>query len=105
METTTITLPKNLYKSVEEIAREGFRTKEEFIGDALNSFLLSKIWEYRNEMQPFEQKYSMEFEEVKRKVEKSKKEYFEEWDDLIIWEGLYKGYNLWKKRYEGIKGA
>ncbi|MFQ6089574.1 MAG: hypothetical protein ACE5K0_11845, partial [Candidatus Methanofastidiosia archaeon] len=58
--------------------------------------------EYKKQMEVFEKKYNTDFEEFKKRIEKSRKENFEEWDDYIIWEGLQKGYKKWKELYQGI---
>jgi hypothetical protein len=36
-------------------------------------------------------------------VEKSAKEDFDAWDDLIEWEAYYRGYQEWKKRYAELR--
>lgn len=103
MEMLTFKLPKNTYKSIEELAMEELKSKEELIEGVVHSFALAKMWEYKNEMKEFEQKYGGGFDDFKRKFEKSKKENFEEWDDLIIWGGLNRGFKLWEKRVQGYK--
>jgi hypothetical protein len=103
MEMSTFRLPKDTYESIEELAKEGFKSKEELMEEVLHSFALAKMWEYKNEMKEFEQKYGMSFNDFKRKVEKTREENFEEWDDLIIWEGLYEGYKLWEKKVQRYK--
>lgn len=69
-------LPQNIVDSLQ---------KNEII-----SLLLDKAFnktEYSlTRCQEMEQKYGMSFTDFKKKVGKSKKEVFEEWDDLMEWE-------------------
>ena len=57
---------------------------------------------FRSKMLPFEKKYGTDFLSFEEKVEALKKENFEEWDDLIIWEGFYRGYQEWKRKHEDL---
>ncbi|MBU7024663.1 MAG: hypothetical protein HXS40_10905 [Theionarchaea archaeon] len=74
------------------------RTSYEFL---LSTSIL-KMAKFKKQMETFERKHSIKFEEFEEKVKKDEKENFEEWDDYIIWEGLQKGYMQWKKVYEDI---
>jgi hypothetical protein len=52
-----------------------------------------------------EQKYGMVFSDFKKKVENSKNEVFEEWDDLMEWEAYDIAYNEWQGKYEELKNC
>jgi hypothetical protein len=64
---------------------------------------LNKMEYYRSKSQEMEEVYRTKFNNFKKKVEKSKRENFKEWDDLIVWEGYELAYKEWKKNYEELK--
>lgn len=64
-----------------------------------------KVEYYRSLMKPFERKYSNTFKEFKKKVESSKKESFEAWDDLIEWEAYFRAYSEWMEKYKELKNV
>jgi hypothetical protein len=66
---------------------------------------LSKAEYYRSRSNEYKEKYGMDFKAFKRKVGKSKKEIFTDWDDLMAWEGYELGYQEWKKKYEELKSC
>lgn len=66
---------------------------------------LSKAEYYQSKCREFEEKYSMNFDSFKKKVEKAEKEVFTEWDDLLVWEGYELGYKEWKRKYEELKSC
>ncbi len=66
---------------------------------------LSKAEYYLSRCNEFKEKYSTDFASFKKKAEKSKKEVFSDWDDLIVWEGYELGYKEWNKKYEELKGC
>ena len=80
-----------------------------WIQNSLKEFLifypLTKLGEYKKQIEVFEKKYNMSFQEFEKKVKESEEEIFEEWDDYIIWEGLEKALKIWKKRYEEINNV
>ena len=47
----------------------------------------------------------MSFTDFKKKVEESKKEVFEEWDDLMEWEAYELAHKEWKEKYEELKNC
>jgi hypothetical protein len=59
--------------------------------------------EYKTEMEPYEAKYHMPFERFEKMIEREKEENFEHWDDFIIWEGLYEGFEMWRTKYQVLK--
>ena len=65
--------------------------QEEVVRD-LRARALLKMEFYRSKMKPFEAKYATTFFRFQRRVEKSLKEDFAAWDDLIEWEAYYRGY-------------
>ncbi len=66
---------------------------------------LSKAEYYHSKCKGFEEKYNMDFASFKKKVEQAEQEVFEEWDDLIAWEGYELGYKEWKRKYEELMGC
>lgn len=66
---------------------------------------LSKTEYYHSKCKEFEEKYGIDFISFKKKVEESEQESFEEWDDLIEWEGYQSVYIEWKKKYEELKNC
>lgn len=82
---------------------------EGWVQESFYEFLLStsitKMTEYKKQMEIFERKYKTEFEEFQKRIRMSEKEDFEEWDDYIIWEGLHKGYMKWKEVYEDLSSV
>jgi hypothetical protein len=69
----------------------------------LRAHALLKLEFYRSKMKPFEAKYATTFPRFQRWVEKTSKEDFTAWDDLIEWEAYYRGYQEWKKRYAELR--
>jgi len=66
---------------------------------------LNKSEYYRSKCKLMEIKYSTNFTDFKSKVEHDTQESFSEWDDLILWEGYYLGYNEWRRKYEELKSC
>ena len=69
----------------------------------LRTHALLKLEFYRSKMKPFETRYAATFPRFQRRVEKTPKEDFAAWDDLIEWEAYYRGYQEWKKRYAELR--
>lgn len=89
MRKVTVTLPAWIGKE---------EAQEEVVRD-LRARAMLKMEFYRSKMKPFEAKYATTFPRFQRRVEKSAKEDFAAWDDLIEWEAYYCGYQEWKKRH------
>ncbi len=64
---------------------------------------LNKAEYYLSKSNEMEERYEINYDDFKKKVEKSEKENFREWDDLILWEGYVLGYKEWSKKYEELK--
>jgi hypothetical protein len=64
---------------------------------------MGKAEYYRSRKKEFEEKYNTDFETFRKKVETSKKERFDYWDDLLLWEGFEKAHQEWKQKYEALK--
>lgn len=80
--------------------------REKGVNDILRNLLFeayAKMEYYQSRMLSFERKYGVSFIKFEKKIKEAKKENFEMWDDLIIWEGFYQAYNEWKQRYKDIK--
>jgi hypothetical protein len=90
-----IKLPKDIVETIS--------TKE--IIDMILDKALSKAEYYLSRCNEFKEKYGVDFASFKKRAEKSKKEVFSEWDDLITWEGYELGYKEWNKKYEELKSC
>jgi len=91
---STIIIPKwvkEITPSPSKYIREIFRT-----------LAFWKLKEYERQLQPFQEKYKISFEQFEEKVKSQKKENFEIWDDYLIWKGLHLAHQKWLKRYEKI---
>ncbi|MBU1698477.1 MAG: hypothetical protein KKD21_15790, partial [Proteobacteria bacterium] len=55
----------------------------------------TKMEYYRSRMLAFEKKYRMSYERFGEKIKKAEDEDFEEWDDLVVWEGFHQAYCEW----------
>jgi len=64
---------------------------------------LTKAEYYLSKSKDMEERYGISFNDFKKKVEESKKENFEEWDNLILWEGFVLGYKEWNNKYEELR--
>ena len=91
---STITFPK----WIKEISP----FPQKFLRELIKSFVYLKMKEYKRQLQPFENKYKVTFEEFEKKAKFQKKENFKIWDDYLIWKGLYLSYQKWLKRYKEI---
>ena len=76
--------------------------KEKFLRTLMGEALM-KVEYYRSLMKPFERKYSTSFKDFKKKVESSKEESFQAWDDLIEWEAYHRAHEEWTRKYEELK--
>jgi hypothetical protein len=88
-------LPQNIVDSLQ---------KNEIISLLLDK-AFNKTEYYLTRCQEMEQKYGMSFTDFKKKVEESKKEVFEEWDDLMEWEAYELAHKEWKKKYGELKNC
>ena len=88
-------LPQNIVDSLQ---------KNEIISLLLDK-AFNKTEYYLTRCQEMEQKYEISFNDFKKKVEKSKKEVFEEWDDLMEWEAYELAHKEWKVKYEELKNC
>lgn len=91
----TIKLPSDVVETI---------STKEIIGLLLDK-ALGRLEYYQSRCNEFKEKYGMDFISFKKKGEKSSKEAFSEWDDLIAWEGYEIGYKEWKKKYEELKSC
>ena len=73
----------------------------EIVGMLLDKALGKKDF-YKSRMKIFEAKYGTDFAAFKKKSEDGE-ENFEEWDDLLLWEGCQLAYREWDRKYEDLK--
>ncbi len=74
--------------------------------DIIRSLLFeasTKMEYYRGRVLVFEKKHGISYERFEEKIKKDKKENFEEWDNLITWEGFHQAYCEWGRRCEELK--
>ena len=90
-----VKLPQNVVESL---------AKNEIVS-LLADKAFNKTEYYHTLCQEMEQKYNMAFIDFKKKVEESKEEVFEEWDDLMEWEAYHLAYTEWKGKHEELKNC
>ena len=57
---------------------------------------------YQSKIRLFESKYGSNYASFKKKLE-IEDENFQEWDDLILWEGYLLAYKEWNAKYRDLK--
>jgi len=57
---------------------------------------------YKSKIKIFESKYGSNYASFKKKTEKEP-ESFQEWDDLLLWEGFLLAYREWNRKYKDLK--
>ena len=57
---------------------------------------------YKSKIKMFEPKYGTNYASFKKKTEKGD-ESFQEWDDLLLWEGFLLAYREWNRKYKDLK--
>jgi len=75
---------------------------QELFMDSLLSVVLTKVHEYKNEEEYYENKYQIEFESFEKKLKSLKKEDFKKYDDYILWKGAHFLYKKWLQRYNNL---
>lgn len=76
--------------------------------DIANVLLLNKLAEIKiieEKIKFFERKYKSDFKTFLKKMQSSKTENFEEWDDSMEWEALNKVYNELTDKIRALKGG
>ena len=70
--------------------------------DLLIDKALGKKDLYKSKIEMFESKYGINYTSFKKKTEKGS-ENFEEWDNLLLWEGFLIAYREWNRKYKDLK--
>ena len=70
--------------------------------DLLIGKALGKKDLYNSKVKMFESKYGTNYASFKKKSEQGD-ENFQEWDDLLLWEGFLLAYREWNKKYRDLK--
>ncbi len=70
--------------------------------DLLIDKALGKKDLYKSKIEMFESKYGVNYASFKKKAEKGE-ENFEEWDNLLLWEGFLIAYREWNRKYKDLK--
>ncbi len=76
------------------------------LSDIISSMIykaLLKSEYYLGKSRIMEEKYGLKFSEFQKKSENQEQENFEEWDDLILWEGYETAYKEWLNKYKELK--
>jgi len=74
---------------------------QDIVAMLLNKALAKRDF-FGSKIKLLESKYGADFVAFKRKSEEGE-ENFEEWDDLLLWEGYVLAYREWEKKYEDLK--
>ena len=70
--------------------------------DLLINKALGKKDLYKSKIKMFEAKYGVNYAAFKKRAEKGE-ENFEEWDNLLLWEGFLIAYREWNRKYKDLK--
>ena len=70
--------------------------------ELLLSKALGKKDLYESRIKMFESKYGTSYASFKKKTEQGD-ENFQEWDDLLLWEGFLLAYREWNRKYRDLK--
>jgi len=76
------------------------------MSDIISSMIykaLVKSEYYLGKCRIMEEKYGLNFSEFQKKSENQERENFEEWDDLILWEGYETAYHEWLRKHKELK--
>jgi len=57
---------------------------------------------YKSKIKMFESKYGTNYASFKKKTGKGDQS-FQEWDDLLLWEGFLLAYREWNRKYKDLK--
>ena len=69
--------------------------------DLLLAKALGKKDLYKSKIKMFESKYGTNY--ASKKKSEQGDENFQEWDDLVLWEGFLLAYREWNKKYRDLK--
>ncbi len=93
-------------EAVQEILQtEGFESAQSLAESWALMVALSKIDEYRAEIERFEQKYGMPFEQYQQKIEFAGGEDFEKEDDFDDWVFARSALESWHRRVKELDDA
>ena len=70
--------------------------------DLLIDKALGKKDLYKSKIKMFESKYGTNYASFKKRTEKGE-ENFQEWDNLLLWEGCLLAYKEWNRKYKDLK--
>lgn len=75
---------------------------KKYLTSILRSVAFAKMKEYEKQLQVFQAKHDVPFDQFEKKATQQKKEQFELWDDYIVWKGLVEAQKKWLKRYQEL---
>ena len=93
---------KNVSYTIPKWVAELTPQPKKYLTGILRSIAFAKMKEYEKQLQVFQAKYNMPFDQLENKATKRGKEEFELWDDYIIWKGLAEAQKKWLKRYQEL---
>ena len=92
-------------ESVQEILQgEGFESAQSLAENWALMVALSKVDEYRSEIERFEQKYAVTFEQYEQSILVEAEEDFEKEDDYEDWAFALPALQSWQGRVEKSRG-
>lgn len=74
--------------------------KDEFVRQLLKAAAFREMMYYKRKTEMFGKKWKGTFKQIQQKEKRSKKENYELWDDLILWEGYELKLKEWEKHYK-----
>ena len=90
----------------EVLSREGFNSMESFAHEWAYIMSLSKLEQYKAEVEYFEKKYGKAFEEFDSLVHQEKgREDFKKEEDLEDWQFSLDAMKWWQEKLEGLQNA
>ena len=93
---------RNISYTIPKWVAEMTPQPKKYLTGILRSIAFAKMKDYDKQLQVFQAKYSMPFDQFEKKVAKQGKEEFELWDDYIVWKGLTEAQKKWLKRYQEL---
>jgi hypothetical protein len=88
------------------VSKEGYASAEEFARDGAVVLGLSRVEQYKAEIEYFEKKYGMTFEEFESLVHRQKgREDIAKEADAEDWEFALEALRWWKAKVEELQGA
>lgn len=90
---------REVFEPIAHLVKVGlYRDEEDALKRIVHEHSINKIQKYKKKIKEMEQKYKMNFNAFKEKINtRQDMEVFEEWDDYILWESYEEALKYWKK--------